>query len=296
MASIDLPAPEFTVLVPCYNEEGAIEQTIDFLRSVLGESDNYELMIINDGSSDGSAEVLERVKKRVPQLRVVHHEVNSGYGAALKTGIRRCRSELIVITDADGTYPCERIPELVGMCHSADMIVGARIGDNVQYSNLRKVPKVFLKAYASWLTGQHIPDMNSGLRVFRRSVVEKFLRILPDGFSFTTTITMSMMRNRYRVEFVPISYKPRIGKSKIKPIRDTLRFAQLILRTGMYFGPLRVLGPVIAVLVVAFLASLGYDIFVVKNLNEMTMLLMLAAMNTGMFALLADMIDKRSNA
>lgn len=292
MASIDRPVPEFTVLVPCYNEEGAIEQTVAFLTSVLGDGD-YELLVVNDGSTDKSAEALERAKAKTPKLRVVTHEQNSGYGAALKTGIRNAFSELIVITDADGTYPCERIPELVERCKNADMIVGARIGDDVQYSKIRKIPKIFLKAYASWLTGRHIPDMNSGLRVFRRDVVEKFLRILPDGFSFTTTITMAMMRNRYRVEFVPISYKPRIGKSKIKPIRDTIRFSQLILRTGMYFGPLRVFGPVIVALGIAFMASLAFDVFWRDDLTEMTLILMLGAMNTGMFALLADMIDKR---
>ncbi len=294
MGSIDRPAPEFTVLVPCYNEEDAIEGMIDGLSSVLRGRD-CELLVVDDGSTDASAEALERVKARTPRLRVVHHDENIGYGAALKTGIRHARSELVVIIDADGTYPSDRIPELVDRCQEADMIVGARTGDDVEYSRVRKVPKVFLKAYASWLTGRHIPDMNSGLRVFRRDVAERFLRILPDGFSFTTTITMAMMRNRYRVEFVPISYKPRVGESKIKPIRDTVRFAQLILRTGMYFGPLRVLGPVIVLLGIGFVASLAYD-FVHNDLTETTMLFLLFTLNTGMFALLADMIDKRGSA
>ncbi len=288
------PSPSFTVILPCFNEEGAIEQTISSLRESLAEAADYELIVVNDGSTDGSAEILRTLEQSVKALRVVHHDRNRGYGAALKTGIRRARADLIVITDADGTYPNERIPELVDLAGEADMVVGARTADDVEYPLIRKIPKLFLKSYASWLVGQNIPDMNSGLRVFRKAVVERFLKILPDGFSFTTTITMAMMTNRYNVVFVPISYSARIGKSKIQPIRDTLRFIQLILRTGMYFAPLRVFGPVILLLLAAFCASMVYDVFVLENLTDKTVLLLLFTMNTGMFALLADMLDKRS--
>ena len=174
------------------------------------------------------------------------------------------------------------------------MVVGARIGDDVQYPLIRKIPKVFMRSYAMWITRQDIPDLNSGMRVFRRSVVERFFNVLPDGFSFTTTITLAMMTNRYRVVFVPIGYSARIGKSKIKPIRDTLRFLQLILRTGMYFAPLRVYGPVLWVIFILFLGSLSYDVFVLRDLTEKTLLLMMLFITSTMFALLADMLDKRS--
>jgi glycosyltransferase involved in cell wall biosynthesis len=227
----------------------------------------------------------------------VTHRRNRGYGAALKTGIRRATSELIVITDADGTYPNERIPELVGIAagENADMVVGSRTADDVTYPLIRKIPKWFLRRWASWIAGQNIPDMNSGLRVFRKSVVERFLNILPDGFSFTTTITLAMLTNFYDVRYVPISYAARVGQSKIRPIRDTLHFCQLILRTGMYFAPLRVFLPLAGVLFLGFLASLGYDLFVARNLTDKSVLLLLFSMNTGLFALLADMIDKRSS-
>jgi len=136
--------------------------------------------------------------------------------------------------------------------------------------------------------------MNSGMRVFRKSVVERFMNILPNGFRFTTTITLSMVRNHYYVRFVQISYASRVGKSKIQPIRDTLRFTQLIIRTGMYFAPLRVLTPIILLLMFGFGGSLFYDVFVLRNLTDKTVLLLLFTLNTAMFALLADMIDKRS--
>jgi len=135
--------------------------------------------------------------------------------------------------------------------------------------------------------------MNSGMRVFRKDVVEKFLSILPDSFSFTTTITLATLTNQYSVLYVPIGYKTRVGKSKIQPIRDTLRFALLILRTGMYFAPFRLLMPFFLLLSLGFGASLTYDL-IQSDLTEKTLLLMIAAMNTGMIALLGDMIDKRS--
>jgi glycosyltransferase involved in cell wall biosynthesis len=286
--------PTFAIIIPCYNEERIIRQTVAELQQVFPAEDSWEMIVVNDGSSDGSRQILDELASQTPKLEVVHHERNRGYGAALKTGIRRTSAELILITDADGTYPHERLPELLDVARHADMVVGARIAADVEYPLIRKIPKLFLRRYASWLAGQSIPDINSGMRVFRRSVAERFLKILPDTFSFTTTITISMLTNRYDVRFIPIGYKTRVGKSKIKPVRDTLRFCQLLVRTGMYFAPLRVLLPLIAVLTLMFSVSIGYDVLVLDDLTEKSLILLLFAMNTAIFALLADMIDKRS--
>lgn len=289
------PTPRFSVIVPCYNEEGAIQKTIESLCASLGNKSDYELIVVNDGSIDGSGRVLGQLSESLPTLRVVEHPRNRGYGAALKSGIRKAASDLIVITDADGTYPNERISELVELAAEADMVVGARTGEDVSYPLIRKIPKAFLRRYASWLAGQNIPDMNSGMRVFRKSVAERFIDILPDGFSFTTTITLAMLTNFYDVKYVPINYADRVGKSKIRPIRDTINFIQLIVRTGMYFAPLRVFFPVVAVMTVAFLISLGYDLLYLYNITEKTLILLLFSLNFAMFTLLADMIDKRSD-
>ncbi len=283
--------PSFSIIIPVYNEEGAIAQTIDQIHETLRPSGcRYELITVNDGSTDGTAAIL----KERTDVRVLEHGRNQGYGAALKTGIRKASHPLVVITDADGTYPNERIPELVRLCEDYDMVVGSRTGENVTYPLIRKIPKFFLKRFAEWMAREPIPDMNSGLRVFRREVAERFFGIFPDGFSFTTTITLAMLTNRYRVRFEPIDYRARIGKSKIKPVRDTLRFVQLILRTGMYFAPLRVFLPIAAVFLVGFLISAGYDIFVIQNLTDKSLILLVSATQTAMFALLADMIDKRA--
>jgi glycosyltransferase involved in cell wall biosynthesis len=288
------PPPRFSVVVPCFNEDGAVATTVAELRRHLAGHGPFEIVVIDDGSTDGTRAILDRLVAEDPSLRVERHERNEGYGAALKTGLRRARAEWIVITDADGTYPNDRIPDLLALTPAADMVVGARTAPGAKVPIVRRVPKAFLRRFASWIAGRAIPDINSGLRVFRRSVAEKYLKILPDGFSFTTTITLAMLRGRYDVRFIPIGYEHRVGKSKIRPIRDTLRFVQLIARTGMVFAPLRVLGPVILLLLLGFLASFVYDVMVLDNLTDKTVLLFLFAMNTGMLALLADMIDKRS--
>jgi len=184
----DLPADfeAFSVVVPVYNEEAAILGTLEKLHASLATcSIPCEIIVVDDGSTDRTPELL----RGRDDVRVLRHERNRGYGGALKTGIRHARHPLIVITDADGSYPNERIPDLVAHAVEADMVVGARTSENVEYSPIRSVPKWFLKRFAEWLTRRKIPDINSGLRVFRKEAVARFLRILPDSFSFTTTIT-----------------------------------------------------------------------------------------------------------
>jgi glycosyltransferase involved in cell wall biosynthesis len=280
----------FSVVVPAYNEEDGILATLTDLRercASLGVAS--EILVVDDGSTDRTREVLAGLAG----IRVLSHARNRGYGAALKTGIRNAQHPLIAITDADGTYPNDRLPDLIRLASSADMVVGSRTSANALHPPLRSIPKWFLKRFAEWLTRRKIPDINSGMRVFRRDVAVEFARILPDGFSFTTTITLAMLTNDYSVHFEPIEYHRRIGRSKIRPIRDTLQIAQLILRTGMYFAPLRVFFPVALVFGVGFLGSLAIDIFWRRDLTEATLVLLVASTQIAMFALLADMIDKR---
>lgn len=289
-----------SIIIPCYNERLAIASTVT---EILGQLDQEgctetEIIVVNDGSTDRSEAVLDELTHELPadRFRVVHHRRNLGYGAALKSGIRRSHAEYICITDADGTYPNHRIPELLRMAVDHDMVVGARIGEDVTYSKVRSIPKMLLIPWVSFLCGGSVPDINSGLRVFRRDIALRFLNLLPDGFSFTTTITICLLRNRHDVVFVPISYTKRIGKSHIKPIRDTLRFVQLIGRTGMYFAPMRLLAPIGLLLGIMFLTSAFYDAFVLQNLTDKTILLAVSCLNVFMFAMLADMIDKRSGS
>ncbi|MEO1617317.1 MAG: glycosyltransferase family 2 protein [Planctomycetota bacterium] len=282
--------PSFSIILPVYNEEAAINETIEQLKHCLeGIETEYEIIAVNDGSEDESANIL----RSRTDVKLLEHDCNRGYGAALKTGILAAEFDWIVITDSDGTYPNERIPELLRSASNCDMLVGARTGEHVEYPLIRKLPKWFLKRFAEWMVRRPIPDINSGLRAFRKSVCHRFLSILPDGFSFTTTITIAMMSNNYRVIYVPIDYASRIGKSKIRPIRDTLQVTQVILRTGMYFAPLRVFLPISALFFVAFLFTFTGDIFLRQNLTERSLILFGTSTQLAVFALLADMIDKR---
>ena len=289
-----------SIVIPCYNERNAIRETLEEIFQTLDQCNlsDIDIIVVNDGSTDGSERVLSSLMEEMHDrpLTIVNHKRNRGYGASLKSGIRRSQSEYICITDADGTYPNSRIPDLLNTTFEKelDMLVGARIGNDVNYSKIRSIPKMVLVPWVSFLCGSDVPDMNSGLRVFRRSLALDFLKLLPDGFSFTTTITICMLRNKYQVEFTPISYTKRIGKSHIKPVKDTLRFTQLILRTGMYFAPLRLLSPLFIGLAVLFVLSGVYDITVLNNITDKTLLFGFTSLNVFMFALLADMIDKRS--
>lgn len=279
-----------SLVLPVYNEAADLSQLLDGLQQALQATGlHYEILAVDDGSTDGSSEIL----RNRSDLRLLTHAVNLGYGAALKTGIRHARFPIIAITDADGTYPHEHLAALIGRMSHADMVVGARTGPEVEYPLIRSIPKWFLVRFAEWMARQRIPDLNSGLRVFQRDIAQRFLKILPDGFSFTTTITLAMLTNGYLVEYQPINYRTRTGTSKIRPIRDTLRMLRTIFCTGMYFAPLRVFLPIASLFGLAFAVTLGQDLYY-RDLTERTLILFVAATQLGMFGLLADMIDKRS--
>ncbi len=285
--------PEFTVVIPCYNEQAAIIPTLEQLAESLKGNEHYEILVVNDGSTDGTAQALNAASAGLTNVRILSHEQNRGYGAALKTGIRAASSEYIAIIDADGSYPTDRIREFVGLCKDYDMVVGARVGTDVTYSRVRSIPKYLLQKWVSWIAGQSVPDINSGLRAFRKSTVQDVFGVLSNRFSFTISLTLAMLTRNRPTLFVPISYKSRIGRSKIQPIRDTARFALIVLRTGTYFAPARAFTPIFGLLFIVGVACLVYDVFVLHDLTDKTLLMFLFSGNIAMFALLADMIDKR---
>jgi glycosyltransferase involved in cell wall biosynthesis len=295
-ASQSLTARGVTVVVPVFDEEDGIEGVVARLAG-LGLGVPVELLVVDDGSRDGTAAALERIAPRHPNLRVIRHDQNRGYGAALKTGFAAARNEVVVITDADGTYPENRIAELLARIDAgAEMAVGARTGPDVEVPLLRRPAKAFLRALASYLSETKIPDLNSGLRAIRRDLVKSYRPILSNGFSFTTTITLAALTNGHRVDWVSINYKKREGISKIRPIRDTLGFLSLIIRTVLYFNPLKVFFPAAFVFGVGLVGSIYYDLCVVSppNLSEKTVLFFVALVQVLSVGLLADLVDKRS--
>ena len=284
---------EVTIVIPAYNEEGAIAGVLARLVQVMEASNlAHEIIVVDDGSEDRTAELAQQVNC----VNVIKHPRNRGYGAALKTGIRHARHPLICITDADGTYPNERIPELVGRLTEEryDMVVGARVGQNVKIPVLRRPAKWTIRQLGNYVVGQRIPDLNSGLRVFRRDAALRFNGILPNAFSFTTTITLAMLTNHYLVEYVPIDYHARVGKSKIRPLQDTLNFTQLVWRIALYFAPLKLFLPLSAFL---FLLAIAWALFTMLVLGRLadvsTLVIVMTAFQIAVIGLLAELINKR---
>jgi glycosyltransferase involved in cell wall biosynthesis len=279
----------YSVVIPAYNEEEGIEDVVREIRSLPG---HVELIVVDDGSSDATAQKAEGAG-----ARVVRHRMNRGYGAALKTGIRAAREPAVVITDADGTYPNARIPELVALLEENAMVVGARVGGNVEIPWARRPAKWFLNRLANYLSEARIPDLNSGLRAFRREEVLRFFDILPAGFSFTTTITLAMHVNDHSVAYVPIDYHKRQGRSKIRPFQDTLNFLALIIRTILYFRPLKIFLPLSGFLFLLAIAILIYSAaFTDKIMDASVTITLMTSFQMAAIGLLADLIDKRSQS
>ena len=252
---------KFSIVVPCYNEANAVAQTVEEISQTLKEWNNekdtilsFEMIFINDGSKDETSTELSKLTEKYKSLKLIDSKVNCGYGASLKKGILASKYDSIVITDADGTYPNERIPELVKGLEKNDMVIGARIGKNVQIPTLRRPVKWLLLKYARWMSKSDIKDLNSGLRAMRKDQILKFWNMLPNAFSFTSTITLAMHIEGLNVSYLPIDYHARIGNSSIKPIQDTLRFFSLVLRTVMYFKPLQVFGTIGLLMLIAAIA------------------------------------------
>lgn len=280
------PATGVTVVIPAFDEAAGIAHTLREIRRVMDALGRpWELVVVDDGSTDDTAERAEAEGATVLRL-----PRNRGYGAALKAGIARAAHDVIVMSDADGTYPAEAIPDLLAHAEDFDMVVGARTGANVHVPAARRPAKWFLGRLASYLAGQEIPDLNSGLRVVRRSVVERFEHLLPSGFSFTTTITLAVLVNDGLVEYRPIDYRPRMGTSKIKPV-DAFSFLLLILRTVVFFNPLKVFLPLGAVLFLIGFAKFVWDLFV-GNFSETVVMGFLGAVVVWSVGLLSDQIAR----
>lgn len=285
--------PGVSVVIPAYNEQEGIRKVLDQLALLFTERGwPHEIIVVDDGSDDNTSLVAESFSG----VRVFRHPRNRGYGAALKTGIRHARYGFILITDADGTYPNERIPDLVAKIleNTCDMVVGARVGSNVSIPSLRKPAKWFIRKLAELVASTPIPDLNSGLRIFKRAASITFFNMIPEGFSFTTTITLAMITNGYIIEYLPIEYYPRVGKSKIRPIRDTLNFIQLVLRIALYFAPLKIFIPISAVLIFTAMGWAAFSALVLGRLADAsTAVIFMTGVQVGVLGLLAELLDRR---
>jgi glycosyltransferase involved in cell wall biosynthesis len=277
-----------SIIIPAYNEELAVASVVREVSAILLENGiPGEVLVIDDGSTDQTAESARRAG-----ARVLRHRSNRGYGTALKTGIMAASNNLILITDADGTYPAKYIPAILLELQNADMVVGARIGANINIPWVRRPAKWVLNKLANYVATTRIPDLNSGLRAFRKDIARQYFAILPDQFSFTTTITLAMHCDNYAVHYLPIDYLARRGQSKIVPW-DAASFAVLILRTATMFRPLRVFLPIVLLCLSYGLIKMWIDVMRDPNVSASALGAMMSALIILLIGLLADGVALR---
>lgn len=282
-------AVDVSVILPVHNEAGHIRSEVDRIRAALDVSPySYELIVIDDGSTDASAQEIATIDG----LRVIRFPVNRGSGSARKVGTRAARGRVVVWTDVDMSYPNDEIPNLVKELDQGwDQVVGARRSEQGTKRAARVPAKWLLRRLASYLTETRIPDLNSGLRAFRRDVALQYLYLLPRGFSCVTTITMAFLANGYTVRYVPIDYFPRAGRSKFHWWIDTRRYLLQIVRMVLVYNPLKVFMPPALVLLVAGLGKLAYDLTAYHfHVAADTIVLFLAGVALGLLGLVSDLV------
>jgi glycosyltransferase involved in cell wall biosynthesis len=291
----DTPPPRVTVVLPCYNEEDHVLLEVERICGALDASEfTYEVLAVDDGSTDGTLEKLLKAEVDFPNLRVMPMRRNGGAGTVRRIGSSVAAGEIVVWTDADMSYPNERIPELVRMLDddpSIDQVVGARTSEEGTYKFLRIPAKWLIRKVAERLVGQRIPDLNSGLRAFRKDVAKPYLRLLPPGFSCVTTITVAFLSNQHDIRYVPIDYAKRAGTSKFRFVTDAYRYILQVLRMVMYFNPLKAMMPLALTLITIGVGKGIYDVAAHPvRLATNTVLVFLTGLIIGSLAMLADLI------
>jgi polyisoprenyl-phosphate glycosyltransferase len=287
--------PYVTIVLPCYNEQDHVLTELDRIDAAMLESGySYELLVIDDKSTDTTLEVLRSALPRFPAMRLMPFRRNGGSGTARRIGTTEARGQIVVWTDADMTYPNERIPEFVRYLDDnpdVDQVVGARTTEEGTHKWARVPAKWVIRKIASSLAATPIPDLNSGLRAFRRDVSLPYLRLLPPGFSCVTTITMAFLSNQHAVEYLSIDYAKRAGVSKFHPFRDAYRYILQVLRMVMYFNPLKVLMPfalwIMGIGVVKLVVDLiRYNLHVTTS----TLLLLFVGFQIAVLGLIGDLV------
>ncbi len=285
---------DVSIVLPVYNEKGHLGTEIDRIRAAMDRSAwSYEIIVIDDGSDDGSGDALRAIEG----IRLLQFRTNRGSGSARKAGTQAARGKVVVWTDVDMTYPNDLIPELVAELDGYDQVVGARTSEQGTHKLFRVPAKLFIRKLASYLVQTPIPDLNSGMRAFRRDVALQYVSQLPPGFSCVTTITLTFLAHGYSVHYWPIEYSERAGRSKFHWWTDTRRYLLQVIRMTLSYDPFRVFLPLATLLTVVGLAKLGYDLadgdFKVA-IN--TLLILIGAFQLFVIGMLADLIGRATRA
>lgn len=271
-----------SIIIPAYNEESGLESFLGTLMP-MAKQKSWEVIVVDDGSTDGTAEVVGK-----HGARLISHPYNKGYGAALKTGIRSASSETVVMMDSDGQHDPANVEHLVSLIGEYDMVVGAR----GRGAGVRVPAKRLLSVVANFLSGVKIPDLNSGFRAFRKDTIIEFLHFCPNGFSFTTTVTLAYLRAGYSVKYLPIKTDTRIGRpSNVRFFKDGYKTFLLIIRVIVLFNPLKVFIPASIVLFIIGTLFTIYGIIVFGRAPNMGILTILSSILLFFMGILADQIS-----
>ncbi len=274
--------PSLSIVIPAKDESDAIGAVV--ARAVEAYPD-AEVIVVDDGSTDDTASVAEGAG-----AKVVRHPESLGNGAAVKAGARAAQGDIIAFMDGDGQHDAGEFgPLLTKLDDGYDMIIGAR--DSGSHANVgRLYANGIYNVVASWLTGRRIPDLTSGFRVARAHLFKKFLYLLPNGFSYPTTITMAFLRSGYPICFESIPVAKRIGKSHIRPFRDGLRFVVIIFKIATLYSPLKIFLPVGAMFFVTGASWYAYTFSTMGRFTNMSMLLFAASVIVILIGLISEQI------
>jgi glycosyltransferase involved in cell wall biosynthesis len=276
--------PDVSIILPAYNEAQVIASVLERIRSVAPPDDAWEIIVVDDGSDDGTGDAAE-----ASGARVVRHPYNKGNGAAVKSGLRAARGEKICLLDADGQHDPNEIARLLGRLDDHDLIIGARSG-GAGGGWTRWLGNWFYNRLASYLSGRPILDVTSGFRAARLAPLAEFIPLYPNGFSYPITSTLSLIKAGYSVDFEPISVSKRVGTSKIRILRDGTRFVMIALRIVSLFSPLRIFLPIALGLL---LAGSGYGVWTIVtqlHITNTSVLLCLSALLVFLIGLVSEQI------
>ncbi|HEY7412792.1 MAG TPA: glycosyltransferase family 2 protein [Vicinamibacteria bacterium] len=268
-----------SVVIPAFNEEDGIAAVVEGLRGGGWK----EVLVVDDGSTDRTAAVAEAAG-----ARVVRHPYNKGNGAAVKTGVREARGEVLLLMDADGQHAPEDARRLVEPIGTFDMVIGARASGDQAFT--RALGNAVFRLLASWLTGRAIPDLTSGFRAVRRERLLEVLHLLPNGFSYPTTSCLALLKAGHNVTFVPITARRRVGRSKIRALRDGVRFVLIIFKIVTLYSPLKVFFPLSAAALVLGLAYGAWNVWAFGKIPMGSALLIQLAVVVFLYGLIAEQI------
>ncbi|OFZ78515.1 MAG: hypothetical protein A2583_05520 [Bdellovibrionales bacterium RIFOXYD1_FULL_53_11] len=282
-----------SVIIPVYNEERVIANTLEQLAAITSQIKNaaFSIICVDDGSTDDTGKILQRITG----IKLITHPSNRGYGAALKTGINSTNDDWIFIVDADNTYPLQQLEAMIDEASAHDMVIGSRGGKGISFYPHKRLARWILRKIVHVLTGIMVPDLNSGMRLFKKSLYNEFCHLLPMGFSFTTTLTVASLYSGYRIKFIPINYSHRTGSSNIRPVKDFFGFMLLIIRLASYFEPLSFFIPISVVLVIIGILRGIRDIFVVNSIGSLSVIICLMGLQFFFTGVIADVLVRRSN-